>query len=43
MPQMMPQMQMQPNMSIQPAQFQNFAGAFNPMQAILFFSYYIFL
>ncbi len=32
MPQMMPQMQMQPNMSIQPAQFQNFAGAFNPMQ-----------
>ncbi|MCM1174729.1 MAG: flagellar motor switch phosphatase FliY [Blautia sp.] len=32
MPQMMPQMQMQPNMSIQPAQFQNFAGGFNPMQ-----------
>ena len=33
--QMMPQMampQMPPNMNIQPAQFQNFAGGFNPMQ-----------
>ena len=39
MPQMMPQMQMpmmqtpvQPNMNIQPAQFQNFSGDFNPAQ-----------
>lgn len=36
MPQMqmqMPQMQMQPNMNIQPAQFQNFSNDFNPMQS----------
>ncbi|MBP3475560.1 MAG: flagellar motor switch phosphatase FliY [Lachnospiraceae bacterium] len=36
MPQMqmgMPQMQMQPNMNIQPAQFQSFSNDFNPMQS----------
>lgn len=36
MPQMqmgMPQMQMQPNMNIQPAQFQSFTNDFNPMQS----------
>lgn len=31
--QMMPQMAMQPNMNIQPVQFQNFAGNYNPMQS----------
>lgn len=36
MPQMqmgMPQMQMQPNMNIQPAQFQSFSNDYNPMQS----------
>lgn len=33
MPQMMPQMAMQPNMNVQPVQFQNFAGDFNPLQS----------
>ena len=33
MPQMMPQMQMQPNMNVQPVQFQNFASDFNPLQS----------
>ncbi len=33
MPQMMPQMAMQPNMNVQPVQFQNFAADFNPMQS----------
>ncbi len=31
--QMMPQMAMQPNVNIQPAQFQNFSNDFNPMQS----------
>ncbi len=31
--QMMPQMAMQPNMNVQPVQFQNFAGDFNPLQS----------
>ena len=31
--QMMPQMQMPPNMNIQPVQFQNFSNDFNPMQS----------
>ena len=31
--QMMPQMMMQPNMNVQPVQFQNFASDFNPLQS----------
>ncbi len=31
--QMMPQMVMQPGMNVQPVQFQNFAGDFNPLQS----------
>lgn len=29
----MPQMMMQPNMNVQPVQFQNFASDFNPLQS----------